>query len=187
MKTAVKDEIKNEMLKQIVHFENLLFVRKWKVDDRMRELAQNIVNMVDTYEKYGIDDYDLWVFVQYRQGKMRSKNSCIKKLDPITLINVIAEGIEIPDDATMIDIEIKPVMKKNYNRTVSEVSLYSVKFGLGNGEELTLEQLKRRYGLTAKDNLYSVEDMKSGKILKFFNRKKREKAIRKAQEVSLGV
>lgn len=183
------DELQNEILNQVVQFDKKLFDRKWEIDDRMRKLASDIVKMVDVYNKEKLDDFDLWVFLTYRQGKMRSKNTCIKKLEPKSLVNVLAEGIEIPDDATMVEIEIKPVIRRNYDRTVSTENIYSVKFGLTKGEELLSEdQLKRRYKLTPKENLYSVRDMsENSKILKFYNRKKRAKERYFAKENTLSL
>jgi hypothetical protein len=40
-----------------------------------------------------------------------------------------------------------------------------------------VEQFKRRYKLSPKDNLYSVEDMKNSKILKFYKKKTQKQRV----------
>lgn len=177
MKKRNIDETKNEIFKQIQRFDSMLFNRRVKVDDELRALAHDVVDMVDNILKEDIDDFDLWVFVKYREGKMRSKYSRIRKLEPKTLITAIDEGFVLPDNATMVSIDIRPVLKKGYNINVSTQSIYSVEFGLNNGEELTIPQLKRRYNLGPDDKLLSVKDMQeNSQILKFYkNKKKRAK------------
>lgn len=183
MKKENIETLKKEIITQILMFERKLFLCDIKPSQKITEMKENVKGMVDLFLDRGLDDFDLWVFLKYREGKLRSKNSRLIEQKPKTLVEALEEGFEIPDDATMVEFKIKPVLEKNYNRIVNEESLYTIKFGLGKGEELTVEQLKRRYGLNPNDNLFSIDDMKESKILKIYNRKKRLKEERKkAQE-----
>ena len=188
MKKAILDDIKNNMFAQIVKFDKMLFDAEWINESQKRNLANKVISAVDTIYKHNVDDCDLWVFLTFREGKLRSKNSRIRKLEPKTLANAIVEGFELPDTTTMVEIENRPVMEKDYNRVVSSSVLYEVKFGLGNNETLTAEQLKRRYNLKPSDNLFSVEDMhENSKILKFFHVKKKQKQRVSARSEDAGL
>ena len=188
MKEETLKQLKTTIYKQIVQFDQRLFDHKWEKDSQKVDLRKKVDGLVDICDKQNVDDYDLWVFLTFRQGKMRSKNSCIKELEPKSLVDALLDGFEIPDDASMVEIEIKPVLNKKYDRNVVEFPIYSVRFGLGKEENLTEKQLKRRYKLNGDDNLYSIQDMQeNSKILQFYNRKKRAKERFVSKDEGLGL
>lgn len=167
-------QMKNTIANQLLKFNNRLYGCQREFSEDLKTSCKKISSMVDSVVKHDLDDCDLWVFVQYRLGKLRSKKSYINKMEPKTLLQAIDEGIKIPDDATYVEITIQPVFKNNYDVKVVQEVIYQVRFGIGKSEELSVDQFKRRYGLTEDDNLFSIEDLKESKILKFYKRKKPE-------------
>lgn len=170
-------DMKNAMYQQIQTFELYLLDTKSLEEAKLKKLSNNIHKVVDEFVKQGVEDINLWVFLKYRDGKVMSKKSRVINVEPKTLLEAIEQGFEIPETASIVEFEIKPVWENGYNRFVEPNSIYEIKFGLNNGEELTVEQLKRRYKLTPRDNLYSVEDMKNSKILRFTKKKKQNKNV----------
>ena len=168
MKKEVKQEIVKNMAHQLVDFDNGVYGCKRPLDDKMKEAVKKIFEFVEVMDKKDIEDFDLWVFVQYREGKMRSKYVRHVKLEPKTLVQAITEGFEVPTNATLIKFEVKPVIKNNYDVRVVPESIFETRFGLGKEENLTSEQVKRRYGLEEDENLFSTEDFKASKIFKFY-------------------
>ena len=183
-------ELKNHLYQQIQLFELNLLDTDSIARNKLNNLKKEINRLVDEFVKLGGEDIDLWVFLNYVDGKLLSKTSKMVKVEPVTLRDALANGFKIPETATIVEFGIKPVWKNGYNRYVEPKNIYEIKFGLNNGEEVTETQLKRRYKLTAKDNLYSVEDLKeNSKILKFFSKKKRTKQsiVRVQSESGLGL
>jgi len=181
---AFGTRIRKMVFHKLIDFENQLLDRKWEQDARRMKLAKTVDKMVSEFEKYDIDDFDFWVFLKYREGKMRSKNAVNKTLEPVILADVMKNGIKLPDNTTMVEIDIKPVLIKGYDRMVMPDSIYRLEFGLGDGQYLTREQLKRRYGLKHNDFLYEVADLnENSKILKFYSTKKKKVSAKKEESV----
>ena len=183
MKKEKIEELKNEIFNHVISFDRNLFDRDWAVDDRMRKMGKAVDGAVDHCIQNNYDDFDFWVFVTYRKGKLRSKNSAVKILEPKSLVEVLEEGIKLPEETSMVEIKIKPVIFNDFNRNVFDCPIYETKFGLGKEEGLTPAQLKRRYGLGKDDNLYLVDDMKeNSRILKFVKKNKKHKDTRERIE-----
>ena len=177
MKEELKQKIKTEFAYHLYNFDSAIYGCKRPVDDKMKECFKKIIDFVEVVDKRGIEDFDLWVFVQLREGKMRSKKVRHVKLDPKSLTEALSEGFEISTDTTLVKIAIKPVFKQDYNVTVSTESVYENKFGLGKEENLTVAQVKRRYGLNEDENLFSVDDFKNSKIFKLYKVKDKMKEM----------
>jgi hypothetical protein len=165
-------DIKRTIFHQIIVFDKRLYGRDLQYDDSVKSIAGRVNAVVDKLVSKG-GDFDLWVFLTYRHGKKLSKKSFTKELKPKSLVNAMSEGFDVPEEASLIEIEIKPVLYRGYDRNVLPDSVYSSSFALGQSEGLTTAQLKRRHGLSPEGNLFSVEDLKTdGKILKFYKAKK---------------
>lgn len=177
MKVELKQKIIKGFAYQLYNFDNAVYGCARPVDEKMKESIKKIVDFVDVVDKQGIEDFDLWVFVKLREGKMRSKKVRNVKLEPKTLNDAVAEGFEIPTETTLVKIEIKPVLKQDYNVRVVPESVYENRFGLGKEENLTVEQVKRRYGLNENENLFSLEDFKNSKIFKLYKIKDKMKEM----------
>lgn len=172
MKTV--NEIKTTILNQIAVFDKRLYGRDSVCVDEIQQMSVRINDVVDK-AMLKAEDFDMWVFLKYRHGKKLSKKSFTKELEPVSLIDAITDGFDIPEEATLIEIEIRPVVYKKYDRNVLPNSVYSVRFALGMSEveNLTAAQLKRRHGIGPNENLFSIADLKSeSKILNFYNSKK---------------
>lgn len=189
MKQETIWEIKNEMFIQIQRFERSLLDIDSIEEKRLKNIGLKIHKLVDDFVKQGGEDINLWVFLTYRDGKVLSKRSRVVKVEPITLRAALEQGFSIPETASVVEFEIKPVWESGYNRYVDEENIYKLKFGLNKGEELTPEQFRRRYKMNPNDNLYSVDDLKqNSKLLKFINTKKtKRKATTITEDVGLSL
>lgn len=177
--------LKNNIYRQILAFEMFLLDCKSVEESKKIKIGNKVHKLVDEYVKQGIEDVDLWVFLKYRDGKVLSKKSQVVKVEPKSLNDSLIQGFEIPETASIVQFEIRPVWLDGYNRFVETENIYEIKFGLNDGEELTLEQFKRRFKLTSKDYLFSVEDMKSSKILRFYTKQKQIKRQESGKNVNL--
>ena len=173
MKSKTKVELINTIANQLVRFNNLVYGVKRGVDDEMRVVIDRVKKVVNTADERELDDFDLWVFVTYREGRMLSKNKVVRRQEPVSLVDAICDGFKLPSNTTFVKIQIQPVFKKDYDVHLANVSVYEVQFGVGEEQNLTDKQLKRRYGLEPEDNLFSKEDLQSESIFTFYDSKKK--------------
>ena len=109
-------DMKNAMYQEIQTFELYLLDTKSLEEAKLKKLSNNIHKVVDEFVKQGVEDINLWVFLKYRDGKVMSKKSRVVSVEPKTLIDAIEQGFEIPETASIVEFEIKPVRENGYNR-----------------------------------------------------------------------
>lgn len=163
-------QIKHNMANDFLYFYQLLFdVRLEKLPQDLTKSIQKIYNLVDVCEKHKVIDYDLYVSVNYRMGKKRNPKSVMEEQPPKKLTDVLSDGFDIPGDVSLIELNVKPAMLDNGKMRIIEEIFYETKMAIGKEQNLTPEQLMRRYGITPEEKLLSVEDLADNKILRFYD------------------
>ena len=87
---------------------------------------------------------------------------------PKKIKDVLAEGFDIPVDVSLIELKVMPAMMDHGKMRVIEEVFYETRMAIGKEEQLTPEQLKRRYGITPDEKLLSVEDLANNRVLRFY-------------------
>ena len=167
--TQVKLNIKNDMKKHFRAFYIEVFGPEAKDNEKYNEAITRIDQMVDICEKKGVRDYDMMVSVKYRIGRKANTKSFIEEQPSKRMIDVIWDGFDIPCDVSYIEIKVVPALLDGNNMKELKDPIFETKFGIGKEQNLTEEQMERRYGLTLEDMVLSVDDLKNNRILRFYD------------------
>ena len=121
--------------------------------------------------KSGDADFDIQVNVKYRLGQMKKGNGVTKYLKGKTLGKSLDSQFEIEEDATAIDVVVRPVYLNNKSKYASRNKneiLFEQRIVIGNGvESRDSEKIRKKYGIREDDMFLSLRDMKKSKLLKF--------------------
>lgn len=163
-------EVKKEMANDFLIFYQMLFDSKVeKLTPELKKSILKIYELIDACEKYNVLDYDLYVSVNYRMGKKRNPKSVMEEQPPKKLSNVLNEGFDIPGDVSLIELKVKPAMLNDGKMKIIDEIVYETRMAIGKEQQLTPEQLMRRYGITPDEKLLSVEDLLNNRILRFYD------------------
>ncbi|MBQ8615020.1 MAG: hypothetical protein IJ415_00395 [Clostridia bacterium] len=163
-------EIQSEMVNDFGYFYQSIFgkVTEDNITPELLKAVEKIKQLVSSCENHNVLDYDLYVYVNYRIGKMRNPKSYMEEQPPKKMKVVLDEGFDIPVDVSLIELRVMPaMMDKGKMRIVDDV-IFETKMAIGKEENLTVEQLMRRYGITPNEKLLSVEDLQNNRILRFY-------------------
>ena len=169
----MSEEIKQEIIEQYKEFLNKLYGTEGTVtyEQAVRDFATKLDEFMSTNEHNDVD-FDLQVNVRYRLGEMKKGKGVTKYLKGKTLATALDSEFNVDEDATAIEVSIKPVyLSKDNTKFTSRnknTFLYKNKIIIGNiNENIATDKARKKYGVKENDMLLPLKQIKKSKLLKF--------------------
>lgn len=168
----MEEKIRLEIIEQYKDFLHQLYGTDESVT--YDQVVFDFVTKLDEFAQQDNDnvDFDLQVNVKYRLGEMKKGRGVTKYLKGKTLNNALSGQFEVDEDATAVEVTIKPVyMTKDKTKFTSRNKnsvLFKVKIIIGNiNENMATDKARKKYGVTDDDMLLPLKQAKKSKLIKF--------------------
>lgn len=167
----MSEAIKFEIIEQFKEFLNKLYGTEDSVnyESIVREFATKLDDFIATNDAV---DYDLQVNVKYRLGEMKKGKGVTKYLKGKTLVNALDSEFNVDEDATAVEVSIKPIYLSKDNAKFSSRNkntfLFKSKIVIGNiNENVATDKARKKHGVKEDDMLLPLKQAKKSKLLKF--------------------